>query len=237
MEYPLHITLWVVVKTAAILAIIYLLLRSLRALLEGLQLSEQTKQRTRFYLRGLTALYAPLAIVVLVVALILWQQRLIGIPAILCLVLFYKPLSHFFQGLAVRAKGDLVLGTNIKVDGVSGDIHRWGATELKITTRGGLVSLPYGELYQKGYTIADQGQTSQYVTIQAVKQAESRPDIADIVAASPYARLDTKVQLKDGDNDKVTIQVVPRTDDFVDDIIYLIEESHYTSVEVVNSTF
>lgn len=237
MEYPLHITLWIVIKTAVILAVVYLVLRALTALVDGMQLSEHNRQRTRSLLRGLTALYAPLAIVILVVALILWQQRLIGIPALLCLILFYRPLSHFFQGLAVRAKGDLVLGTNIKVDDISGDIQRWGATELKISTRSGLVSLPYGRLYHQGYTINDQGQTSQYVVFKALRQENSRLDIADIIATSPYARLDTKVLLKDSSDDNVVIQVVPRTDDFVADIKHLIEENNYTSVEIVDASY
>lgn len=232
MEYQIHITLWLILRSALILAVVYGLLRLVIASVDGWQIQYDTRSKIKGILRGLAALYVPLAILILVVALILWQQQLIGIPALLCTILFYKPLSHFFQGLAIRAKGDLKVGTHIAVQNIVGDIYRWGSTELKLSSSDGLVSIPYGKLYQEGYTIADHAQSSYHFTYVATITTDSRSDIADLIASTPYVKLDTRVVCQRIDEDRMEIKAVPKVEEYATDIMHIISDNGYADVHV-----
>lgn len=235
MDIALNITPWIVIRTAIILAAIYALLKVVAAIIDNTVVNENLRTRMQAWFRGATALYLPLAIVILVVALILWQQRLIGIPALLCLILFYKPLSHFFQGLAVRAKGDLDIGSYIRVGKIAGDVQRFGTTELKVATGQGLASIPYGRLFDQGYTVSEKTRQSAYYEIRAKVTENSRKDIADLLAATPYIKLDSTVKIKDLLHDHISVQVVPRSADYLDDLAALIREARYEAVTIHNN--
>lgn len=227
LDNSLNITFWTVVKAAILLTLGYLLLRLAANAIQGMSMSSKSRAKIDRWLNGVLSLYVPIAIIIVVIASIFWQQRLIGVPAILCLILFYMPLSNFFLGLLVRAKNDLKEGKGLKIGDVDGQIIRWGSTEVKIATAFGRVSVPYRRLYKEGYTVSTTANSSRSTTLRVTAGAEARDNLADIIAGSPYVRYDIPVKVTTAIDGNLDVQYVPKVEEYNNDIKNLILNAGY----------
>lgn len=219
------IQLFSILKTAAILAIVYLGLSVLSFFVKGLDLPVHRKTKVESWLKTAKTIFIPFAILIIFVAFILWKKQIIGIPVLIASILFYKPLVNFFQGLIIKGKPDLLIGVDLKIDNTIGIIKSWGYTELKLSTKNGIVSIPYSHIFNNGYSVLTKRNKAQIVQLHIKGASELRNKVVDRLISSPFLKLNSKVDIDSSISDDIAILAfVPRSIEYLRDIKLIVSD-------------
>ena len=225
------ITLYIIFQTILVLVLVYFLIRLLSFLVSGLSLPSKQKNRLEYTLKVLKNSFIPITLFVVAVLLCFWKPIYLGLPAILGLVFFFNPLKNFLQGFLIRGKSNLNIRTYLRVNTVQGRIEAWNFAGVKLATKNGVIMLPYQQLVDGVYEVLDQGESLNTIQFSIKKTSDSKINVVDHLASSPFIKINTKISIHDQkSNEEMTIALIPRSDLYLEDIQSIINDAGYTIV-------
>lgn len=218
--------------------LIYQGVRILRGLTWSTILSESNAIVINKVIDNFLLIYEPLALLLLLSALIGVKPTMILPIVVILLIISHKLWRNYISRTVVMINKGIKSGVHIHSGGIDGKVIKFGKLGTEIQTQKGIHVMSYQSLLDNGYTISEGDTISRLYTILFRNDIEGNKDpetrLLDQLANTPYIDWSSapEIEVSGIDKDNITLRVVLRDKSHLDEIVFLLREWKYSDIAV-----
>ena len=221
-----------------IAGLIYQGFRILRRVTWSTFLSESNAIIINKVIDNFLLIYEPLALLLLLSALIGVKPTMILPIVVILLIISHKHWRNYINRTVVMINKRIKPGVHIHSGKIDGKVIKFGRLGTEIQTQEGIHVMSYQSLLENGYTISEGDEISRLYTIKMSnvegRKIDTETQLLDHLASTPYIDWNTSPQIEaEGiDKNNITLRVVLRDKSHLDEIISLLHEWQYRDIAV-----
>ena len=223
-----------------IAGLIYQGVRMLRGLTWSTVLSESNALTLNQVLDNFLLIYEPLALLLLLSALIAVKPAIVLPIVVILLIISHKHWRNYISRSVVLINNRVKPQVHIISGAVEGKVIGLRRLGVDIQTQKGIHNISYQSLLDNGYTISEGERISRLYILDMIVPENARsnpsPFLMDKLANTPYIDWQTapQIEVQGIDNDKLSLKVVLRDRSHLDEVVSLLHEWRYTDITVHN---